>query len=843
MRSLTKCLARNRIGPSLVYFKMNLGLLYPCTFCNKFIATNFKRLLNHIRFMHAYSPNFNIRCGIDGCDCRFQIFGSFRKHIQRNHKLEDLEFHDDNNDVGIGLGGVEDEMHVEEDCNEGPIEQEACLQNLNVAQHAENFPFSDMKKNLALFLLKSREIHKLPRTVIDNIFLELKGLLKFNHELTEQSFRDLFREHAIEIDVDDTMLHSRQLIEAFEELSSEYKQLKYFREVFDYVDPIEIMVGDNAKDSVTYVPILETLKCLLSHEDVLAQVLNGHSSQDGKLRDFCDGSFFNSHHLFRSEPTALQIQLYYDDFNVVNPLGNKVKTYKMAAFYYTLGNIHPCYRSKLYVTQLLCLCRSEVVKKFGLCAILQSAITDLHHLECEGVSLNVNGVEYNFLGSVSMVVADNLASHGLGGFIESFNSLRICRFCFGTKADIQDKFDADEFEMRTDEIHRHHVQTVQLHPTLASTYGVKTGSPLSELEYFKVVTGFPPDLAHDLFEGVVPEILTLCLKQFVSDGVCSLDVINDAILQFPYQGSDKCTKPSSMSCEFSQFKVKQTASQTWCLLRLLPIILGDIIPAGNLFFELILLLAAVVELICAPVQDGSTVALMKSKITDLLHLIRELFPNFRMKPKCHFLIHYPDLTMKYGSLSKCWTMRFEGKHSYFKQVARQTKNMKNICLTLAKRHQLLQCYYGSNDNFLVDNTNFVETGGYTINKAILRQGVIDVLGDKLVGIDDVHCAKSILLVGIKYETGSVVLLSAQADLLHTFGKVELVVVLNNEIYLIAKVLETVGFDERYNAYEVQEGDNVVACKPSELIGYGSMALYTKGVHGLGYIITRVYIVP
>ncbi|KAJ8048999.1 hypothetical protein HOLleu_01533 [Holothuria leucospilota] len=340
-----------------------------------------------------------------------------------------------------------------------------------------------------------------------------------------------------------------------------------------------------------------------------------HRNHNAFLHSGCDGTLFKSHDLFCSEPTALQIQLYCDDFNV-NPLGNKVRTYKIGAFYFTLGNLHPCYRSKLYVMQLLCLCRSEVVKKFGL-----------------------------------------------------------------SSEEIQNKFDSDDFELRTEEAHRHHVESVQLHPTLASTYGVTKDSPLNELEYFNVVSGFPPDLAHDLFEGVVPEILTLCLKQFVLDDVCTLDVINNAFLNFPYQCSDKCSKPSVMSSELSQFKVKQTASQTWCLLRLLPIMLGDVIPPGNQYFELILSLIAVVELICAPVQDGSTIALMKSKITDLLYLLRELFPDFTMKPKCHFLVHYSDLTMKYGPLSKCWTLRFKGKHSYFKQISRQTKNMKNICLT------------------------------------------------------------------------------------------------------------------------------------------------------------------
>ena len=35
----------------------------------------------------------------------------------------------------------------------------------------------------------------------------------------------------------------------------------------------------------------------------------------------------------------LEIILYHDDFNVVNPLRNKTGKYKVSAFYFVLGNL------------------------------------------------------------------------------------------------------------------------------------------------------------------------------------------------------------------------------------------------------------------------------------------------------------------------------------------------------------------------------------------------------------------------------------------------------------------------------------------------------------------------
>lgn len=66
---------------------------------------------------------------------------------------------------------------------------------------------------------------------------------------------------------------------------------------------------------------------------------------------------------------------------------------------------------------------------------------------------------------------------------------------------------------------------------------------------------------------------------------------------------------------------------------------------------------------------------------------KELFPDCRLIPKHHFMCHYPFVVRQSGPLISLWTMRFEGKHNYFAQLANNTKNFKNICHTLAWRHQ------------------------------------------------------------------------------------------------------------------------------------------------------------
>ena len=62
-----------------------------------------------------------------------------------------------------------------------------------------------------------------------------------------------------------------------------------------------------------------------------------------------------------------------------------------------------------------------------------------------------------------------------------------------------------------------------------------------------------------------------------------------------------------------------------------------------------------------------------------------------------------------GPLGRHWCMRFEAKHSYFKRLAKNAYNFRNVAKTLAKRHQQLMCYFfnspGEGQSFLDEAYN------------------------------------------------------------------------------------------------------------------------------------------
>lgn len=90
---------------------------------------------------------------------------------------------------------------------------------------------------------------------------------------------------------------------------------------------------------------------------------------------------------------------------------------------------------------------------------------------------------------------------------------------------------------------------------------------------------------------------------------------------------------------------------------------------------------------------------MSVLISEYLDSRSKVFKTHPLKPKHHYLCHYPELIVCFGPLIRLWTLRFESKHTYFKQCARKLHNFKNLCATLAERHQYLQAYLSAGHFF------------------------------------------------------------------------------------------------------------------------------------------------
>ena len=92
---------------------------------------------------------------------------------------------------------------------------------------------------------------------------------------------------------------------------------------------------------------------------------------------------------------------------------------------------------------------------------------------------------------------------------------------------------------------------------------------------------------------------------------------------------------------------------------------------------------------CLPIANVAGLSL-KIFIEFYIENRKTVISHVSFKTKHHVLSYYLGFILKFGSLIRVWTMRFESKHSYFKNVARRCKNFINVPKTIAYNHQMLQ---------------------------------------------------------------------------------------------------------------------------------------------------------
>ena len=87
----------------------------------------------------------------------------------------------------------------------------------------------------------------------------------------------------------------------------------------------------------------------------------------------------------------------------------------------------------------------------------------------------------------------------------------------------------------------------------------------------------------------------------------------------------------------------------WCLGRLLPLMIGNKIKEDDPYWLHYLLLLTILDFVLAPVTSRDVVAYLRTLIDEYLHGFKQLYPQCRIIPKMHYLVHYPDMMERYYS--------------------------------------------------------------------------------------------------------------------------------------------------------------------------------------------------
>ena len=233
---------------------------YKCPFCPLFITPTLNLWLGHIRLVHQCDPR--IPCCIDECKETFCKYSSLKSHVYRRHydhisgcfsvsnelnvneasitieerltgKREDINnvICDDHEHLHIECESDHTEIDEEEDSGQLPSNCQSMASSV-----ANISPNSTMDRNVALYLLKLKEVHHLSQSAIDCVVAQTKSLLQQQMSLLRESVNMELQQVSTQDDIQKITDNAFQdMNNPFEYLSSAYMQEKYFREILQLV--------------------------------------------------------------------------------------------------------------------------------------------------------------------------------------------------------------------------------------------------------------------------------------------------------------------------------------------------------------------------------------------------------------------------------------------------------------------------------------------------------------------------------------------------------------------------------------------------------------------------------
>ncbi len=283
---------------------------------------------------------------------------------------------------------------------------------------------------------------------------------------------------------------------------------------------------------------------------------------------------------------------------------------------------------------------------YGLDNIIEPFVDDLKVLATDGIKISVNGMDRTFRGALLCILGDNLACHALGGFKESFSfALRICRTCMVTKDDYKPLSNLKECTLRTDRAHREQCELVSgpLGEHYSKTYGINRRSVLLDIPYYSLFNGgMPHDIMHDVFEGGVALEMSLLLGHcIISMKYFTLEQYNELLVNFDYDYTES-NKPSpigSRSLLVNKHCLKLSASQSILLVRILPLLIGGLIPETDPNWKCFLKLRKVVDMVMSPTMSEDLCAVLQATIREHHQMFVDLYSEAAVIPKMHFFLH------------------------------------------------------------------------------------------------------------------------------------------------------------------------------------------------------------
>lgn len=658
----------------------------------KFVCLSCELELNNItqyklHLLDHISNEMEIKCNINECQSSYSKISSFNSHFYRNHSNFEIE-------QNIEL--VQNQTSFSYENPNSPdytvIEQlDQC--SLSEVTATENYDFKDDFRNqITAFILKMEAKLLVPKSAIQVILDTIMELIDTNnkHQLAqflakipELDAKIQFPIAQVEDILDNNLFET--FLGAHGDFRSQYMRSKFFTNNANYVEPIKLLLGRDSMHKecfAYYVPIKDSLRVLLSQDQLLEKALNITPSNTTILKDLEDGYVVKRISSKIHPLHKLNIILYQDAFEICNPLGSSKKKHKVIGMYYRLNILN---RSNIDNIQIVLLTYDKYLKIFSQEQVFGVLVNDLKDLEENGLIFENN---VQLLPFVSCMAGDNLGSHYIAGMTENFSSAKFfCRYCEISR----DTFEENPLARgvrRTITENDKNIIVYQETNDLILSKGMKNYSVFNKLKYFNTVWGLPPCLAHDISEGIGAYDISFILNHYISNGDFTAAYLNNSLEKL----FKLLPSTSYSSYTFKSKRLSGNGTQNMYFILFLPLAISEKIEdKENDVWQMLLTLNKIMQLVLSNNISIDETDYLQYLIEKYIDLRKQLFTQ-KLRPKHHYLLHYDELIRAYGPLINVWTFRFEQKHKFFKNIVRHCPNFINVLYTLTEKHQLYQSY-------------------------------------------------------------------------------------------------------------------------------------------------------
>ena len=808
-----------------------------CFVCHCEVSDTLPDYFMHLKLQHGRSGQYDTYCCSQGQCCRtFSNKYTFTQHLRKHHQDE---FSHQRHSVLA-------------------VEEAACnADNYSCSMETENDTDVCDRDNCAGVMPEHNSTSKDIKQLAAAFIAELKGCISTLSTVNRvviscrQLFESMVDDIAVTLDsagvtCDEVGSKLDIYRNPFANLETEYAQTTYMESIGAFVRPETYIVGNrqtfqvdntaNLKkpvmENVTaqYVPLTKMIVALNDKTNLIRCALQGVTENDGCFRSYFDGSVWND--LALTNQPILVLRLYGDDFEPCNPLGSRKTVYKIGCIYYQIENLPSYLLSKTENIFLATCYHSDDVKYFGWEAILRPLVNELKALETTGITLVVNGETMQVKVIVGVFTADNLFMNSIMGFVEeSFTANKPCRECTLHRHDFQKVFVEDKNLVRTVESYDYAVETVNVQET-----GIKQKCVLNELKFFHVANNCSHDVMHDVFEGVLSYDTLLILTALIEAGYFTLEVFNHRVQTFSYGYHDAGSKPPTifLPAEMLPFD----ASQTFCLMRIMALAVGDLVPEDDAIWQFYLTLRQIMDIVLSPSISEMQVQALSVLVSEYLECHLTLFPCHTLKNKHHHLIHFPSLIRKIGPLIRYSCMRFESKHQRSKKLLHIAGNFKNALKSCAFRHQhdvafrLLKASTEEGFDIVIGNGSVV-----TISELQDGVGINHCLGN--VGMYcEFYAAKWVEVHGIKYKPSVVIHCGTEHENTPVFLEVQHILVRQSSgsspnIWFVGQKLNTLYFNSHFHSWCVERPipHEIASFDPTTLLYCTPLTVSRQVYHG------------